>query len=67
VIDLNPAFGILPYPTVHKGTQLFNVCSLKIMKHEREQELDFILAKKSNTIWQKGIKFKKLNKNLLMY
>ncbi len=37
------------------------------MNQKRKQELDFILNKKSNTIWQKGIKFKKLNKNLLMY
>ncbi len=37
------------------------------MNDERKQELDFILTKKCNTIWQKGIKFKKLNKNLLVY
>ncbi len=37
------------------------------MNQEKKQELDFILNKKSITIWQKGIKFKKLNKNLLVY
>ena len=37
------------------------------MNQERKQELDFILEKNLNTIWQKGIKFKRLNKNLLMY